>query len=127
MSGNEPRLFAINEITNSQPIAVDKPEPLSKIWAVNVFNLATMEECLSKSAFKAMAKTVQTGAALDPATADVVAAAMKDWALTRGVKFFSHIFYPMTNATAEKHDGFIVTTSTGGAITEFTGSLLIIG
>ncbi|MDO6749759.1 glutamine synthetase III, partial [Gilvimarinus sp. 1_MG-2023] len=85
------------------------------------------EEVLSKNAFKAMKKTVQTGAALDPATADVVAAAMKDWAIGKGVKFFSHIFYPMTNATAEKHDGFIVTNSDGGAITEFTGSLLIKG
>ncbi len=127
MSGNESRVFAINQISNNEPLAVEQPEPLSKIWAVNVFNLSTMEECLSKSAFKAMTKTVQTGAALDPATADVVAAAMKDWALSKGVKFFSHIFYPMTNATAEKHDGFIVTTSSGGAITEFTGSLLIKG
>ncbi|MGB5809510.1 MAG: glutamine synthetase III, partial [Polyangiales bacterium] len=68
-----------------------------------------------------------TGAPLDPATADVVAAAMKDWALSKGVKFFSHIFYPMTNITAEKHDGFIVTNSDGKAITEFTGRLLIKG
>ncbi|MGB0113711.1 MAG: glutamine synthetase III [Ilumatobacteraceae bacterium] len=86
-----------------------------------------MEECLSKNAFKAMRQTVQTGAPLDPATADIVAAAMKDWALGKGVKFFSHVFFPLTNITAEKHDGFIVTTSDGRAITEFTGSLLIKG
>jgi glutamine synthetase len=103
------------------------PDPLSKIWASDVFNLAKMEQSLSKNAFKAMKNTVQTGAPLDPATADVVAAAMKDWALNKGAKFFSHIFYPMTNATAEKHDGFIVTNSDGHAITEFTGSLLIKG
>ncbi|MFT7373595.1 MAG: glutamine synthetase, partial [Oleiphilaceae bacterium] len=58
---------------------------------------------------------------------DVVAAAMKGWALSKGAKFFSHIFYPMTNATAEKHDGFIITNADGNAITEFTGSLLIKG
>ena len=52
---------------------------------------------------------------------------MKDWALSKGAKFFSHIFYPMTNITAEKHDGFIVTNADGHAITEFTGSLLIKG
>jgi glutamine synthetase len=127
MSGNESRLRAIYEISNRPPVDVTNPEPLSKIWACDVFNLASMEEALSKNAFKAMKKTVQTGAALDPATADVVAAAMKDWAMSKGVKFFSHIFYPMTNATAEKHDGFIVTNSDGGAITEFTGSLLIKG
>ncbi|AUM13287.1 glutamine synthetase III family protein [Ketobacter alkanivorans] len=127
MSGNQARLNAIAGITNRKPVDVEMPLPLNKIWADDVFNLATMEECLSKSAFKAMKKTVHTGAELDPGTADIVAAAMKDWAMSKGVKFFSHIFYPMTNATAEKHDGFIVTNSDGGAITEFTGSLLIKG
>lgn len=127
MSGNQPRMLAIAEINNREPMPVEMPEALSKIWATDVFNLATMEEALSKNAFKAMKNTVQTGAALDPGTADVVAAAMKDWAISKGVKFFSHIFYPMTNATAEKHDGFIITNSDGGAITEFTGSLLIKG
>lgn len=127
MSGNESRLLAINEIASSIPTEVATPLPLSKMWAIDVFNLSTMEECLSKNAFKAIKETVQTGVTLDPATADVVAAAMKDWALNKGVKFFSHIFYPMTNATAEKHDGFIITNSEGNAITEFTGSLLIKG
>lgn len=127
MSGNQARLMAISDIVNRQPLAVETPESLKDIWATDVFNLATMEEMLSKKAFKAIKKTVQTGAALDAATADVVAAAMKDWAISKGVKFFSHIFYPMTNATAEKHDGFIVTNPDGNAITEFTGSLLIKG
>ena len=127
MSGNQSRLQAISQITNRAPKVCEPVEPLSKIWACDVFNLDAMEEALSKSAFKAMKKTVQTGAPLDAATADVVAAAMKDWAIKKGVKFFSHIFYPMTNITAEKHDGFIVTNSDGDAITEFTGSLLIKG
>ena len=127
MSGNESRLSAISQITNREKIAVKKPETLDKIWATDVFNLATMEHALNKSAFKAVKQTVQTGAPLAPAVADVVAAAMKSWALSKGVKFFSHIFYPMTNITAEKHDGFIVTNSEGNAITEFSGSLLIKG
>ena len=127
MSGNESRLLAISEIANDPGMKVEHPKTLGKIWATDVYNLAKMEETLSKNAFKAMKQTVQTGAPLDPATADVVAAAMKDWALTKGVKFFSHIFYPMTNATAEKHDGFIITNFDGNAITEFTGSLLIKG
>lgn len=127
MSGNEARLQSILQITNREPAPVATTEPLTKIWACDVFNLATMEEALSKNAFKAMKKTVQTGAPLDPATADVVAAAMKDWAISKNVKFFSHVFYPLTNITAEKHDGFIVTNADGGAITEFTGSLLIKG
>ena len=127
MSGNVTRDQAIYQITNREPMAVDTPESLDSIWACDVFNLGTMEESLSKSAFKAIKKTVQTGAALDAATADVVAAAMKNWAIAKGVKFFSHIFYPMTNITAEKHDGFIISSADGSAITEFNGSLLIKG
>ncbi|MFT6624344.1 MAG: glutamine synthetase [Cycloclasticus sp.] len=127
MSGNEARLQAIYQITNREPISVDRPKSLKEIWACDVFSLSAMEECLSKSAFKAIKNTVQTGEPLNASTADIVAAAMKDWALAKGVKFFSHIFYPMTNITAEKHDGFIVTNPEGASITEFTGSLLIKG
>lgn len=127
MSGNQSRLNAIAEITNREPKQSKMPKALSKIWATDVFNLAAMEDALSKNAFKAIKNTVQTGAILDSANADIVAAAMKDWAMSKGVKFFSHIFYPMTNITAEKHDGFIITNPDGNAITEFTGSLLIKG
>ena len=127
MSGNESRVQAIYQITNREPMSVKKTKPLDKIWACDVFNLAKMEESLSKNAFKAVKKTVHTGESLSPAVADVVAAAMKDWALGKGVKFFSHIFYPLTNITAEKHDGFIITNADGNAITEFSGSLLIKG
>ena len=105
MSAIKTRQSAIAAIAARSPMPAEMPESLKDIWACDVFNLATMEECLSKSAFKAMKNTVATGAPLDTATADVVAAAMKDWAIGKGVKFFSHIFYPMTNATAEKHDG----------------------
>jgi glutamine synthetase len=127
MSGNESRLQAVYDITGAKPVETEMTEPLSKIWACDVFGLEQMEESLSKAAFKAIKKTVQTGTELDAVTADMVAAAMKDWAITKGAKFFSHIFYPMTNFTAEKHDGFIITNSDGGSITEFTGSLLIKG
>ncbi|MDX2350307.1 MAG: glutamine synthetase III [Porticoccus sp.] len=127
MSGNQSRIQTIANIAGRAPKSSVMLGPLSEIWASDVFDLATMEEALSKTSFKAIKNTVQTGALLDPATADVVAAAMKDWALSKGVKFFSHIFYPMTNVTAEKHDGFIITKPDGSAITEFTGSLLIKG
>jgi glutamine synthetase len=127
MIGNGSRVQAIHEITNREPAITSQMEQLGNIWACDVFNLAKMEESLSKNAFKAIKKTVQTGAALDPEVADVVAAAMKEWAISKGAKFFSHIFYPMTNVTAEKHDGFIVTNPDGNAITEFSGSLLTKG
>lgn len=127
MSGNETRLQAIYQITNREPMLVESTEPLKSIWGCDVFSLSTMEENLSKAAFKAMNKTAHTGEPLDSATADIVAAAMKDWAMAKGAKFFSHIFYPLTNITAEKHDGFIITNPDGSSITEFTGSLLIKG
>jgi len=127
MSGNQTRLQAIDQITNRAPLSFEKTKPLNQIWATDVFNLQKMEDAVSKNAFKAIKKTVQTGQALDATTADVIAAAMKEWALSKGAKYFSHVFYPMTNITAEKHDAFILTNSEGNAINEFTGSLLIKG
>jgi glutamine synthetase len=127
MSGNSNRLQAIDNITNQAPMGLKSTKPLDKIWATDVFNLAKMEDALSKKAYKAIKKTIQKGTALDADVAEVIAAAMKEWAMSKGAKFFSHIFYPMTNATAEKHDGFIITDPSGKAITEFTGGLLIKG
>ena len=127
MSGSESRAQAVFQITNSEPMSVKTPKSLNKIWATDVFTLAKMEEALSKKAYKSLKKTVETGEALDQSTADVVAAAMKDWAMSKGANYFSHVFYPMTGASAEKHDGFIVSDASGKAITEFTGSLLIKG
>lgn len=127
MSGNESRLQAIYQVTNREPIEAKETESLKSIWGCDVFNLSTMEQVLSKNAYKAVSKTLHTGAPLDSATADIVAAAMKDWAMSKGAKYFSHIFYPMTNSTAEKHDGFIITNPDGASITEFTGGLLIKG
>ncbi|WP_454296097.1 glutamine synthetase III family protein [Salana multivorans] len=127
MTANDVRREIITEVLGRPTVEAAEVLPLSDIWATDVFGLAAMEEALSKSAFKAMRQTVQTGELLDPATADVVAAAMKDWAMRKGAKFYSHVFYPLTNITAEKHDGFIITNSDGNAITEFTGSLLIKG
>ena len=77
MTGNAARTQAITHITNRPKQKGSIPAPLSEIWASDVFNLGKMEEALSKSAFKAMKKTVQTGAALDPALAEVVAAAAR--------------------------------------------------
>ena len=127
MSDKNSRFNAVLEITNATPYATSMTDPLKEIWACDVFGLERMGVSLAGWACRAIRRTVQTGCELDSATADVVAAAMKDWAMSKGAKFFSHIFYPMTNATAEKHDGFVITNSDGNAITEFTGSLLIKG
>ncbi len=100
---------------------------LSQIFGSNVFNDAVMKERLPKATYKALKKTIEEGLALDPAVADVVASAMKDWALEKGATHFTHWFQPMTGITAEKHDSFISPTSDGKAIMEFSGKELIKG
>ena len=127
MSRNEARAQAVFEITTGEPIPVAKPSALENIWASDVFTLVKMEDALSKSAYKAMKNTMETGAPLSPEVADDVAAAMKTWALSKGANYFAHVFYPLTGASAEKHDSFIVTDASGKAITEFNGSLLTKG
>jgi glutamine synthetase len=127
MGSNYSRLEAVKQVINGKKYHAKMPKPLKEIWATDVFNLAKMEEALSKKSFKAVKKTVLSGEPLDMTTADAVAAAMKDWAMSKGAIFFSHIFYPLTGATAEKHDGFIIPDSAGNMITEFTGSMLVKG
>lgn len=100
---------------------------LSQIFGSNVFNDAVMKECLPKATYKALKKTIEEGLSLDPGVADVVANAMKDWALEKGATHFTHWFQPMTGITAEKHDAFISPTSDGKAIMEFSGKELIKG
>ncbi|MGB5733023.1 MAG: glutamine synthetase III, partial [Thiohalocapsa sp.] len=127
MSGNASRLQATYEITNRKPMPPKAPEPLENLWASDVFNLAKMQAGLPKAVFKSLKQTIKTGSELDPTVADAVAAAMKDWAIKKGALYFSHVFYPLTGLSAEKHDGFIMPDSDGAAITEFTGSLLVKG
>ena len=81
MSGNEARVQAIHEIVNRKPISVSAPEPNSEIWASDVFNLAKMEKALPKAAFIAIRNTIHTSAKLEHEVADLVATALKDWAL----------------------------------------------
>jgi glutamine synthetase len=104
-----------------------KPAKLEDIWATDVFGLTKMQERLPKDVFKSLRKTIQNGEQLDHSVADVVASAMKDWAMSKGALYYAHVFYPLTNATAEKHDGFISVQSDGTAISEFAGKLLVQG
>lgn len=94
----------------------------------NVFNETVMRERLPKSVFKKLKKTIEDGAELDPSIADVVAHAMKDWAIERGATHYTHWFQPLTGITAEKHDSFIsAPTSEGKVIMEFSGKELVKG
>ena len=127
MSGNELRSQAIAQITERGAILTNSPSRLEELWAVDVFTLGKMQACLPKDVFKSLKKTIQMGSKLDLSVAGIVAAAMKDWAISKGALYYSHVFYPMTNITAEKHDGFISPQGDGSVITEFTGKLLVQG
>ncbi|MCX7708575.1 MAG: glutamine synthetase III [Clostridia bacterium] len=100
---------------------------LGEIFGSNVFNDSVMRERLPKATYKALKKTIDEGLPLDPAVAEVVANAMKDWAIEKGATHFTHWFQPMTGITAEKHDSFINPTSDGKVIMEFSGKELIKG
>ncbi|MFC1735972.1 glutamine synthetase III [Candidatus Hydrogenedentota bacterium] len=102
-------------------------ESVPEVFGSNVFSLSVMRERLPKNAFKKLAKTIRDGEALDPSIADVVANAMKDWAVKKGATHYSHWFQPMTGVTAEKHDSFISPDSQGNIIMEFSGKELIQG
>ena len=92
-----------------------------------VFNEKVMQARLPKGVFKSLKKTIETGSALDPSTADVVALALKDWALEHGATHYAHVFQPLTGITAEKHDSFLEPDGRGGAFAEFTGKQLTQG
>jgi glutamine synthetase len=92
-----------------------------------VFSEEVQRERLPKQVFKKLQQTIKKGTALDPAIADAVAIAMKDWAIDKGATHYTHIFYPMTGITAEKHDSFLSPTGDGTAILEFSGKELVQG
>lgn len=127
MSGNESRIQAVYEITNREPKPPKTPKRLEEMWASDVFTLSKMQESLPKSIFKSVKRTIELGEKLDVSIADVVALAMKDWAISKGALYYAHVFYPLTNATAEKHDSFISVQGDGSVISEFAGKVLVQG
>ena len=102
-------------------------EKLTDIFGIDVFNESVMAERLPKKTFAALKKTIENGEDLDPQVAEVVANAMKDWAIERGATHYTHWFQPLTGVTAEKHDSFIAPAPGGKVIMEFSGKELIKG
>ncbi|MCW2686560.1 MAG: glnA 3 [Mycobacterium sp.] len=129
MSGNATRLQAINNVEGYVPPAVSfvEGEEPGEIFGSNVFSKAVMRQRLPKSVFKSVMATIEHGAKLDPSVGDAVASAMKDWALEKGATHYAHVFYPLTNLTAEKHDSFLEPVSDGSTLAEFAGKTLIQG
>lgn len=98
-----------------------------ELFGSMVFNDQTMQERLPKATYKALKKTIQNGEPLDLSVANVVASAMKDWAVEKGCTHYTHWFQPMTGITAEKHDSFISPSGEGQIIMEFSGKELVKG
>ncbi|MBW2636901.1 MAG: glutamine synthetase III [Deltaproteobacteria bacterium] len=100
---------------------------VTEVFGSNVFNTKVMKQRLPKDACKALMETIENGTPLRPEIADVVANAMKDWAIEKGATHYTHWFQPLTGLTAEKHDAFISETTDGGSTVEFSGKQLIQG
>ena len=100
---------------------------ISDIFGTMVFNESVMRERLPKETYNALKKTIEDGTPLDSGVANIIANAMKDWAIEKGATHFTHWFQPMTGITAEKHDSFIQPTKDGHVIMDFSGKELIKG
>ncbi len=100
---------------------------VSDIFGAMVFHDGVMRERLPKEVYKSLAKTIATGRTIDPSIADVVANAMKDWAVEKGATHYTHWFQPLTGVTAEKHDAFISPVGPCKVVMEFSGKELIRG
>ena len=106
---------------------METKERISDIFASEVFSEDVMRERLPKEVYKSLLNTIATGKEIDASIADVVAGAMKDWAVEHGATHFTHWFQPLTGVTAEKHDAFLTPVGGGKAIMEFSGKELIKG
>lgn len=129
MNPNSARLSAIDAVTTYtvDPAGSDHSEKPEEIFASNVFSHATMRDRLPRETWESVEATIEHAATLDASVAEVVAEAMKDWAIERGATHYAHVFYPLTGLTAEKHDSFLDIDLDGNPLTEFSAKALVQG
>lgn len=128
MGGHDARRRAIEAVVTYTPPATGfAGEAPGELFGLNVFSRAEMQKRLPKVVYKSVLSTIEHGSPLDPTVADVVASAMKDWAIEKGASHYAHVFYPLTGLTAEKHDSFLEPDGSGASIAEFAGKTLIQG
>ncbi|MCT4603615.1 MAG: glutamine synthetase III [Marinifilum sp.] len=119
------RFQALNELLSRQPKSVSLPSnKVTDYYADLVFNVESMRKYLSKDAFKAVMIANQKGGSIDRKMSDGIALGMKSWAIEKGATHYTHWFQPLTDGTAEKHDGFIDYGDGGNMIENFSGKLL---
>jgi len=122
----ELRFSALKEVFDRIPVKAVTPEiNVSKYFGIDVFNLHKMEHYLSLDAFKIVKRAIEEGKSLTRREADQVAIGLKAWALERGATHYTHWFHPLTEGTAEKHDGFIEFGDNGHIVENFSGELLV--
>ena len=120
------RFFALQELANRRPVEVDYPsEKLADYYGNHVFDRKKMQEYLPSEAYKAVINAIEKGTPINREMADMIANGMKNWAKTFNVTHYTHWFQPLTDGTAEKHDGFIEFGDEGNVIERFSGKLLI--
>jgi glutamine synthetase len=121
-------VYAAQWSTNGDALgSPDLTAPGASVFGENVFSLAVQRERLPKQAFNELQSALAEGRALDANLADTVAQAMREWAMEKGATHYTHWFQPLTNLTAEKHDGFFEPVGDGTAMAEFSGKELIQG
>src|SRR3954471_13687062 len=118
---------SINDWSMTEGRTTAMPANAAELFGSLVFNDKAQQERLSKPAYRALRATITRGETLDPATADAVANALKDWAVEHGATHYTHWFQPLTGITAEKHDSFLGPNADGTAMNEFRGKELIKG
>jgi glutamine synthetase len=119
------RFNALKETVNRKPIKIVETERKSEVFGRNVFNEHAMRQFMTKEAYESVMNAIQFGTKIDRKIADQVAAAMKDWALSKNATHYTHWFQPLTGATAEKHDAFFETLDNGRAMEKFGGGELV--
>src|SRR3954447_22015026 len=105
----------------------DLTQASANVFGENVFSIVVQRQRLPRAVFRQLQETIEKGQLLEPALADAVASAMREWAMERGATHSTHWFQPLTGSTAEKHDSFYQPTGDGSAITEFSGKDLVRG
>lgn len=120
------RFKAFEKAIERTPLKVDeKSTKRSQIFGINVFNDEAMLQSMTKEAYRSVQDAIQFGKKIDRKTADQVASAMKEWAISKGATHYTHWFQPLTGGTAEKHDAFFETYGNGKAMEKFDGGQLV--
>ncbi len=127
MNARQHAVAAITSWSQNGARLATKDVPIRRLYGMNVFSDEVMRARLPENVYRALRNTIKKGAPLDETIADVVATAMKEWAMERGATHYTHWFLPMTGLTAEKHDSFLAPTEAGPAIAEFSGKELVKG